>query len=38
MKVHPGKNCATYINNLRDYSELRQRFIMQIIAMAEHAR
>ncbi len=38
MKVHPGKNYATYINNLRDYSELQQRFIMQIIAMAERAR
>ena len=38
MKVHPGKNYATHINNLRDYSELQQRFIMQIIAMAERAR
>ena len=38
MKVHPGKNFATHINNLRDYSELRQRYIMQIIAMAERAR
>jgi len=38
VKIHPGKNYATYINNLRDYSELQQRFIMQIIAMAERAR
>jgi len=38
MKAHPGKNYATYINNLRDYSQLQQRFIMQIIAMAERAR
>ena len=38
MKVHPGKNYGTYINNLRDYSELQRRFIMQIIAMAERPR
>jgi len=38
LKVHAGKNYATYINNLRDYSELQQRFVMQIIAMTERAK
>lgn len=35
MKTHPGKNYATYINNLRDYSELQQRLVMQVIALVE---
>jgi len=38
MKTHPGKNYATYINNARDYSELQQRFVMQVIAAVERAR
>jgi hypothetical protein len=36
--VHPGGNYAGYINNVRDYSELQQRFLMQVVAMAERAR
>ena len=38
QKVHPGKNYAAYINNLRDYSELQQRMLMQVIAAVERAR
>ena len=38
QKIHPGKNFATYINNARDYSELQQRFVMQVISLAERAR
>jgi hypothetical protein len=34
-KTHPGKNYATYISNARDYSELQQRNIMQIVALVE---
>jgi len=35
VKTHPGKNYATFINNGRDYSELQQRSIMQVVAMVE---
>jgi hypothetical protein len=38
LKVHPGKNYGAYVNNLRDYSELQQRFVMQVIAVAERAK
>jgi len=38
LKVHPGKSYAAYVNNGRDYSELQQRFVMQVIAMVERAR
>lgn len=38
LKTHPGKNYATYINNGRDYSELQQRFLMQVISLVERAR
>jgi hypothetical protein len=38
LKIHPGKNYATYVSNTRDYSDLQQRFIMQIVAMAERAK
>jgi hypothetical protein len=38
QKVHPGRNYGTYVNNMRDYSELQQRFVMQVIALAERAR
>ena len=38
LKIHPGKNYATVVSNTRDYSELQQRFIMQIVAMAERAK
>ena len=38
QKIHPGKNFATYINNARDYSELQQRFVMQVISLVERAR
>jgi hypothetical protein len=38
LKTHPGKNYATYINNGRDYSDMQQRFIMQVVTMAERAR
>jgi hypothetical protein len=38
IKAHPGKNYATYINNLRDYSQLQQRMLMQVVAAVERAR
>ena len=38
LKTHPGKNYAAYVNNGRDYSELQQRFVMQVIALVERAR
>jgi hypothetical protein len=37
-KTHPGRSFGTYVNNLRDYSQLQQRFVMQVIALAERAR
>ena len=37
MKVNPGKNYATWVSNLRDYSELQQRTIMQVIALVERS-
>ncbi len=38
QKTHPGKSYGTYINNGRDYSELQQRFVMQVISMVERAQ
>ena len=38
LKTHPGKSYAAYVNNGRDYSELQQRFVMQVIALVERAR
>jgi hypothetical protein len=38
QKTHPGKSYATYINNARDYSELQQRSLMQVIALVERAK
>ena len=38
QKTHPGKSYAAYVNNGRDYSELQQRFVMQVIALVERAR
>ncbi len=38
QKVHPGKNFGTYVNNARDYGELQQRFVMQVISLVERAR
>ena len=38
LKIHPGKNYATYVSNARDYSELQQRFIMQVVALVERAK
>ena len=38
QKVHPGKNYATYINNGRDYSELQQRILMQVVSLVERPR
>jgi hypothetical protein len=38
MKVHPGKNYATFITNGAEYSELQQRMVMQVIAAAERAK
>jgi len=38
LKVHPGKSYAASVNNGRDYSELQQRFVMQVIALAERAK
>jgi hypothetical protein len=34
-KALPGKNYAEYISNARDYSQLQQRAIMQVIALVE---
>jgi hypothetical protein len=34
-KAHPGKSYATYVNNLRDYTQLQDRSIMQVIALVE---
>jgi hypothetical protein len=38
LKVHPGKNYGTFVNNVRDYSDMQQRFIMQVLTVAERAR
>jgi hypothetical protein len=38
LKTHPGKSYATSVNNARDYSELQQRFVMQVIALVERAQ
>jgi hypothetical protein len=38
QKTHPGKSYAAYVNNGRDYSELQQRFVMQVVALVERAR
>jgi hypothetical protein len=38
LKTHPGKNYAASVNNARDYSELQQRSIMQVISLVERAR
>ena len=34
-KAHPGKNYAAFISDARDYSEMQQRTVMQVIAMVE---
>jgi len=38
QKTHPGKSYGAYVNNGRDYSELQQRFVMQVIALVERAQ
>jgi hypothetical protein len=38
LKVHPGRNYATYVNNARDYSEVQQRLVMQVVALVERAK
>jgi len=38
MKVHPGRNYATWVNNARDYSEVQQRLVMQVIFLVERAK
>ena len=38
QKTHPTKSYGAYVNNARDYSELQQRFVMQVIAMVERAQ
>ncbi len=38
LKAHPGKNYATYVNNARDYSELQQRMVMQIVTTVDRPR
>lgn len=38
LKTHPEQNYAASVNNARDYSELQQRFVMQVIALVERAR
>jgi hypothetical protein len=38
LKVHPGKNYATYVSNARDYSEVQQRLVMQVVALVERAK
>ena len=37
-KTHPTGNYGAYVTNQRDYSELQQRFVMQVISLAERAR
>ena len=37
-KTHPSGNYGAYVTNQRDYSELQQRFVMQVISLAERAR
>jgi hypothetical protein len=34
-KAHPGKNYAAYVSDARDYSDLQQRGLMQVIALVE---
>lgn len=34
-KAHPGKNYAAFISDGRDYSEMQQRTVMQVIALVE---
>jgi hypothetical protein len=38
LKIHPGKSYPTYVYNARDYSELQERLIMQIVALVERAK
>jgi hypothetical protein len=38
QKTHPGKSYGAYVNNARDYSELQQRFVMQVISLVERAQ
>jgi hypothetical protein len=38
QKAHPGKSYAAYVNNGRDYAQLQQRFVTQIIARLDRAR
>jgi hypothetical protein len=38
LKTLPGKNFGAYVNNVRDYSELQQRLVMQVISLVERAR
>jgi hypothetical protein len=38
MKTHPGRNYGTYVSNQREYAELQQRFVMQVISLAERAQ
>jgi hypothetical protein len=38
QKTHPTKSYAAYVNNGRDYSELQQRFVMQVVALVERAQ
>jgi len=38
LKVHPGRNYATYVNNGRDYSDMQERFLMQVVALVERAK
>jgi hypothetical protein len=38
LKAHPGKNFVTAVNNTRDYSDLQQRFVMQVISLVERAQ
>ena len=37
-KTHPAGNYGAYVTNQRDYAELQQRFVMQVISLAERAR
>jgi hypothetical protein len=38
LKVHPGKNFGTFVNNVRDYSDMQQRLLMQVISVIERGR
>jgi hypothetical protein len=36
-KAHPGKNYATYVNDMRDYAEVAGRGLQRVVALVERA-